>query len=283
MSWARWSGAGILTAGFITAIGLWKYRRRYAANQSLTDQTLLQSETSPSPDHNDEGPCALELEPLGQDLICAILGNLDVRCAMQAMAVSTQFETAVRYTLSRQLGRAAGRIWPSQTLTMASWCHIGAPVVWHQLTEEERERRVEQLCSACRDGDLAAANAVFNRAVDLRRNCKLPDNNGMVWADTPLGWAVDGSHYDVLQLLLVRQADPNQFAAHGTCPLHLAAQKGDLRSTQLLVQFGASISLKSRDGRDAVAWASGVDPTYDGPDEARKLVREWLENQLNNG
>ena len=45
-------------------------------------------------------------------------------------------------------------------------------------------------------------------------------------------------HSDVLALLLSKGADPNT-SYHGSTPLHLAAQSGNLESVQLLLRYGA--------------------------------------------
>lgn len=273
LAFGAWASVALLAQ----AISLWKCRRR-RQNASLAQQAQYKEE-SPLPGQS-AAACGIELQLMDQDLLCSIVGALDVRCVMQANAASTQVESAVRHTRAVQLQLVGGTVRRDQTLTMSAWCHIGAPAVWGQLSEEEKAVRVERLCTACRDGDAVGARAVFNNGIDLNRPGDLARRS---WVGDALGWSVEGSQFDLLHFRLVRQANPSQVAARSACPLHFAAQKGDLRSTQLLVQFGAQVLLKSRDGRDAIGWTSGVDPTYDGPEQDRKVVREWLVNQVENG
>jgi ankyrin repeat protein len=57
---------------------------------------------------------------------------------------------------------------------------------------------------------------------------------------TPLHWAVERQHYDVVQLLLFRGADVNAREIHGWTPLRLARKGGNRRIFNLLLNYRAT-------------------------------------------
>ena len=129
------------------------------------------------------------------------------------------------------------------------------------------------LCAACREGRVSTVRAMLSDGANVDALGLTVDGRGTRWNDSPLGWAVDGASFDVLQLLLDKKANPNRFASHGSTPLHLAAQRGDLQAVKLLVSHGADYNLCSRDGvvnGNAVAWTLGhIHSLHDGPENQR--------------
>merc|ERR1711879_214931 len=137
--------------------------------------------------------------------------------------------------------------------------------------------------SACHRGDLRLVRSLLAAGVDVDALCELEDFRGSTWEDSPLGWALDNDKLEVLEFLLTCGADANRLAAHGTAPVHLAAQMGNLIAVQTLVAFGANLTLRSRATsgcRAALDWTLGVDPSYDGPREKRDAVAAWIRKRL---
>jgi hypothetical protein len=65
---------------------------------------------------------------------------------------------------------------------------------------------------------------------------------------------------------------------YGSAPIHVAAQKGDLETVQMLVAYGADPKLKSTDGKTPQDWTQGgIHSLYDGGEEAREATRQWLD------
>src|SRR5262249_49776988 len=64
-----------------------------------------------------------------------------------------------------------------------------------------------------------------------------------------LGWAKTTTG---IRWLLEHGADPNlPWAEHGDAPLHIAAERWDVPTVELLVRHGADIHVRRRDGRTA--------------------------------
>jgi len=76
---------------------------------------------------------------------------------------------------------------------------------------------------------------------------------------TPLHWAASAGQSDVVLLLLTKGADVNNRSKEGWTPLLLAVKNKHFKATRLLVEHGALIESKDRDGRDAMAWAEQDD------------------------
>ncbi|XHG05902.1 hypothetical protein AWENTII_009115 [Aspergillus wentii] len=74
----------------------------------------------------------------------------------------------------------------------------------------------------------------------------------------PLTWAVSKSHEPAVKLLLGKGADVNLYDEEGMTPLRCAAEIGDVRIAQLLLNAGANVDLKDeRHGRTPLSWAAG--------------------------
>ena len=74
---------------------------------------------------------------------------------------------------------------------------------------------------------------------------------------TPLFLASRGGSVSLVRELLRRKADPNcTGAAQRIAPLHWAAHKESTEIALLLIEFGANIQLKDKEGRTPLSLAS---------------------------
>ena len=64
---------------------------------------------------------------------------------------------------------------------------------------------------------------------------------------TPLHWAANRGHLDIVQALLKARADVNAKDEYGMTPLHLAAIRGHLGIIQALLKAGADVNAKDED------------------------------------
>ena len=135
----------------------------------------------------------------------------------------------------------------------------------------EPEEEGWDLASACGKGQLSVATRFLDAAgadVDAVRS----GDDGQ----TPLFWASDRGHCDVVALLVARGADPNLArTSDGATPLFMAAQKGFTHIVQQLVQAGADLNQADTQGLTPLYWpasdghiqvvetllAAGADPT----------------------
>jgi hypothetical protein len=77
---------------------------------------------------------------------------------------------------------------------------------------------------------------------------------------TPLHFAVDGGHLDVCRVLLKCNADVDSRKDDGSTPLHQASTRGEEGSTaivRLLLDYGADVRVRDREGTTASAVARG--------------------------
>jgi ankyrin repeat protein len=68
------------------------------------------------------------------------------------------------------------------------------------------------------------------------------------YGGTPLHWAAESGHLEVVALLLEKGANVNAQNQHGETPLHRAAWDGHLEVVRLLLAKGTNVEAKDRDG-----------------------------------
>jgi len=111
---------------------------------------------------------------------------------------------------------------PAQAQTGAALAKLGPPAV---------TPRYNDVMTAVLYGDRAAVSQLL----ELGRWVDKPDSNGL----TPLMAAVLGRDAEMVELLLMRGADPNRQAPGGDVALEMARENGDGASESLLLKAGA--------------------------------------------
>jgi ankyrin repeat protein len=92
---------------------------------------------------------------------------------------------------------------------------------------------------AARNGDLAAVQAELDKGVDV-------DGGDDSWPEmTPLHYAADEGHTEVVELLIANGADVNAEDEEGWTPFHLAAYWGGKDIVELLIAAGADVNAKN--------------------------------------
>jgi cytohesin len=92
---------------------------------------------------------------------------------------------------------------------------------------------------AARNGDLAAVQAELDKGVDV-------DEGDDSWPEmTPLHYAADEGHTEVVELLIANGADVNAKDEEGWTPFHLAAYWGGKDIVELLIAAGADVNAKN--------------------------------------
>ena len=74
------------------------------------------------------------------------------------------------------------------------------------------------------------------------------DNDG----NTPIGWAAEYGHKDVVELLIELKSDVNKSGSDRYTPLMVAANRGHLDVVKVLLEHGADKELVNKYGRKAV-------------------------------
>ena len=115
------------------------------------------------------------------------------------------------------------------------------------------DERLTAVLSAAERGDAATLAQVLDAAPDLiDRRGLLPGHTGL---RTALHFGI--AHADVVRILLERGADPNlRDEGDNACPLHFAAERGDLPVVQQLIAHGADpIGAGTSHELDVLGWA----------------------------
>lgn len=121
------------------------------------------------------------------------------------------------------------------------------------ITLEEGSETMSCLHLAARNGDRDAAEHFLNRgaAIDARDK---PQGR------TPLRLAAENKHFEVVKLLVDKDADINAKTRDGDTALHRAAVFGQLEQVELLIKYGADVW--ARDNYDYIPLHSAVFRAY---------------------
>ncbi|KAK6726710.1 hypothetical protein RB195_004806 [Necator americanus] len=153
-----------------------------------------------------------------------------------------------------------------------------------QITKERTSRVMRRLTDARRDSALTQPNGRGPtaeqlswlracRTGDIKMCTKLMDSNPDILQYIPpyhlnysgVHIATQGRHYDLLRLFRERGANFNAPTRAGYTPLHLAAQKQDQETVQLLIdEFGVDTTIRDLMGYTYEHYADWLDyPDYD--------------------
>ena len=100
-----------------------------------------------------------------------------------------------------------------------------------------------ELISEVIGGDYNTVQSLIDKGVDININVK--DEDG--W--TPIMWAANCGHTDIVNLLIENGADINATNDDGCTALMEAADENHIKTVQLLVDKGVDINAKANDGR----------------------------------
>ncbi|KAA3673475.1 phosphatidate phosphatase LPIN [Paragonimus westermani] len=101
---------------------------------------------------------------------------------------------------------------------------------------------------AVKEGSLNQSESILRCSPS---DVNLKDDNGM----TPLHWAADRGHHDIITLLLAYSADVHVVDHDGQTPLHYACSCGHVASAKMLVRAGASLEARDLEGQSAFSLA----------------------------
>ncbi len=129
----------------------------------------------------------------------------------------------------------------------------------------------EDLWTACKNGNLKQVLEWVFKGADINETCKEIDGAER----TPLQYATNEGHLDIIQALLESGADVNKGRIDtGATPLLGAAQRGHLEVTKLLIEFGANINQATTD--------LGITPLYGAAQRGHlELVKLLVEHNAN--
>ena len=219
---------------------------------------------------------AQEAEQMKIDIGAALAREMSALEKQQAKVLADQKEAARLRAEAAALANAAPQ--PQSRLIAAAKAAAAESLQRFNATPQETQLlRSKRFGEVCRTGDLQSMRGILRDGIDINATSRLRDASGQEWDDTPLGWCVDGRQLEAARFLLDHGADTNKLSGYGSTPLHLAAQQGHLPMVQLLVDRGASISLKSRNGKDAIDWTrGGIHHMYDGVAGSQTQTAMWL-------
>ena len=64
--------------------------------------------------------------------------------------------------------------------------------------------------------------------------------------NTPLHWACQENHYDILSVLMSRGAEKDPLNAMHSTPLHYACLEGNIDIVSALINFGSDLELRTK-------------------------------------
>jgi ankyrin repeat protein len=105
-----------------------------------------------------------------------------------------------------------------------------------------------ELLIACEEGRLTSVQVLLKEGADV--NATDPDYGGSC-----LHWASYYGHRRVAELLIEKGADVHARNKDGRTPLMLAAGRGQARTVKLLIAYGADVRAEGNDGKSALDWA----------------------------
>ena len=104
------------------------------------------------------------------------------------------------------------------------------------------------LITAIERGDLAMQTLLLDAGADVNGLCGCATGEAPVWAATLL------NRVDHARQLLERGADPDAVSSSGNCALHLAAMRGLVEITGLLLEYGADPNRQDAGNRALLPW-----------------------------
>jgi hypothetical protein len=110
----------------------------------------------------------------------------------------------------------------------------------------EAVRALLQLQNGLVDSDRIIAKLPYGKNVKPRKE------------QTPLSWAAESGHTEIVQLLVEKGADIDSKDGSGRTALLWAAEKGHKEIVQILVEKGADIDSKNGSGQPVLLWAAGI-------------------------
>ncbi|KAI1158830.1 hypothetical protein F5B18DRAFT_65083 [Nemania serpens] len=111
-------------------------------------------------------------------------------------------------------------------------------------SHREAVRALLQLQNGLVESDRIIAKISFGKNFKIRKR------------QTPLSWAAENGHQEIVQLLIERGADIESKGSYGQTPLSWAAGNGHQQIVQLLIERGADIESKDSSGRTPLSWAA---------------------------
>lgn len=126
---------------------------------------------------------------------------------------------------------------------------------------------LDRLCDFCGRGHKEAVKEFITKDRTLIRA-----KGNLDW--TPLHFASNGGHLDIVELLLHSGADANAQNKNGDSPLHLAAWKDHPKVVQLLLAWKGNKNLTNKDGKSPAQLARGP--------ETKALLPEVSQEELGN-